>query len=47
MGAVRHLHSGSILIAIHGDCFNSEPLRLKDYFLAQLSGAEQHHFACV
>ncbi|MNK95658.1 hypothetical protein D3C87_1159050 [compost metagenome] len=43
-GMVRHLLARRILVAVHGDGFHAQPLQCDQHFLAELAGAEQHHF---
>ncbi len=41
---VGYLLAGCILIAVDGDGFHTQALQCNQHFLAQLAGAEQHHF---
>ena len=41
MAAVGDLHRGSVLIAVHSDHFDAEPLQFNRHFLPQFSRSEK------
>ena len=44
VGAVRHLLPRRVRVPVHGDDLHAQALQGDDDLLAQLSGAEQHHW---